>query len=201
MPSGAKIEKKYENPIDNFFVHNLCEPVSHTLNKLNVTPNIITTLGFISSLLGSYFLYNFIFYYFMPLYTFAYYCDCLDGYMARKYELSSNFGDYYDHFTDITQIIIFSYVIIYRYNILEHRKLILICVIMFVLLIITQGCQEKIMDKKNNSAILSSYKNMCPDSFKKQIKYLRIFGAATTNFFFMFVAYYLWAIKMKKIKF
>ena len=199
MPSGAKMEKKYENPIDNFFVHNLCEPVSDTLNKLNITPNIITTIGFISSLLGSYFLYNFNIYYFMLLYTFAYYCDCLDGYMARKYNKSTKFGDYYDHFTDITQIIIFVYVILKKYNITKYPAIIMVSIFMFLMLLITQGCQEKIMNTKNNSDILSSYKNLCPDSFKKQIKFLRIFGAATTNFFFMGVAYYVWAVKMKKI--
>ena len=31
--NGAKIAKKFENPIDNFIVHQLCEPVSETLYK------------------------------------------------------------------------------------------------------------------------------------------------------------------------
>ena len=65
---------------------------------------MITTVGFASSLLGSYYLYNYKIWKFV-LYTFAYLCDCMDGYMARKYKLETKFGDYYDHVTDVVQMI------------------------------------------------------------------------------------------------
>ncbi len=57
--SGAKIAKKYENPIDNFIVHQLCEPVSDTLYKYKITPNIITIIGFIFAIFGLIGLYHY----------------------------------------------------------------------------------------------------------------------------------------------
>ena len=35
----AKINPKYENPIDNFIVYETCSPISEYLHENNITPN------------------------------------------------------------------------------------------------------------------------------------------------------------------
>ena len=187
----AKINPKYENPIDNFIVFELCEPISDYLYNQKITPNIITTIGFISSLLSSYFLYKYKIYIFIPLYLFAYFCDCLDGFMARKYNLETKFGDYYDHITDIFQTVIVLFIFIYRYSFLNFRKTVIFTLFLMILFSITQGCQEKLMGK-NTSDIIGITKKMCSKSFKRQIDFIRVFGSGTMIFYILFLAYYLW---------
>jgi phosphatidylglycerophosphate synthase len=187
----AKINPKYENPIDNFIVFDLCEPISDYLYNHKITPNIITTIGFISSLLSSYFLYQYKIYIFIPLYLFAYFCDCLDGFIARKYNLETKFGDYYDHITDIFQTIIILFIFIYRYSFFNFRKTVIFTLFLMILFSITQGCQEKLMGK-NTSDIIGITKKMCSKNFKRQIDFIRIFGSGTMIFYILFLAYYLW---------
>lgn len=190
----AKINPKYENPIDNFIVFELCEPISDYLYNQKITPNIITTIGFISSLLSSYFLYQYKIYIFIPLYLFAYFCDCLDGFMARKYNLETKFGDYYDHITDIFQTVIVLFIFIYRYSFLNFRKTVIFTLFLMILFSITQGCQEKLMGK-NTSDIIGVTKKMCSKNFKRQIDFIRVFGSGTIIFYILFLAYYLWVKK------
>ena len=196
---GAKIKAEHENFIDNFLL-TICDKISDSLHKINMTPNIVTTIGFISALLSYYFLYYYKIQYFAPLYILAYFCDCLDGFMARKYKQTSQFGDYYDHFTDITQIVMYVYILYKRYEIFKHPKIILLSSIMFILLMITQGCQEKLMKKENTSKILSSYQFLCFAKLKERIGFLKFFGAGTNTLYFTLIGVYLWALKMKKIK-
>jgi phosphatidylglycerophosphate synthase len=195
--SGAKIAKKYENPIDNFIVHQLCEPVSETLYKYKITPNIITIIGFIFAIFGLIGLYHYKIYHFMIFNVLAYYCDCLDGFMARKYKQTTKFGDYLDHITDILQVLGIIYVLFTRYKLIKFPKLIGVSMIMAILLFIVQGCQEQLMDQLNNSIVLSSFKTMCKKSMKNHINILRLFGAGTTQLFVLIISYYLWS-NMKK---
>tara|TARA_Y100000991_G_C21949145_1_gene338900 strand:- start:943 stop:1524 length:582 start_codon:yes stop_codon:yes gene_type:complete len=187
----AKINPKHENPIDNFIVFETCSPISEYLNKNHITPNMITTVGLISSLGGAYFLYNYKIYAFIILYLIAYFCDCLDGYMARKYNLQTIFGDYYDHITDIIQMGLIFFIIIYRYDVFKHQTLCIITLILMIIFAITQGCQEKLMGN-NTSEILGITKKMCGNNFKKNISFLKLFGSGTFIFYVMFLCYYLW---------
>ena len=187
----AKINPLYENPIDNFIVFEFCEPVSNFLNTMNVSPNMITTIGVLSSLLCAYFLYTKKIYFFIIFYIFAYYCDCLDGYMARKYNKQTVFGDYYDHMTDIIQMCAVFVILIYKYNFLEHRNIFIVTLLLFIIFAITQGCQEKLMGH-NTSEILGITKKMCPGKFKQNISIFKLIGSGTIIFYVMFLSYYLW---------
>ena len=97
-----KLSVKYENPIDNI-IYLYVEPLAPYMHKYNITPNMITTFGNISWVYGLYLLYNHEYVYSALLFGLSYYFDCLDGYVARKYDLISIFGDYYDHISDVTK--------------------------------------------------------------------------------------------------
>ena len=192
----AKIDPKYENPIDNFIVFKICEPLSDDLHRRNITPNMITTVGFASSLLGSYYLYNYKIWKFVLLYTFAYLCDCMDGYMARKYKLETKFGDYYDHVTDVVQMILVLYILWTRYDLLKYKKMVIISSMLLLMYMTTQGCQEILMGN-NTSDILGITKNMCSDRIKDYIECIRHFGSGTVIFYVLFLSYYLWDRRQK----
>ena len=47
----------YENPIDVLFYH-IIHYMSDIVYHLNITPNMITTIGLLCSLISAYYLYN-----------------------------------------------------------------------------------------------------------------------------------------------
>ena len=47
-------------------------------------------------------------------YFLAYFYDCADGKMARKYNMTSKYGDLYDHVSDLIKHILLFYVLYYN---------------------------------------------------------------------------------------
>lgn len=68
--------------------------------SVGFTPNMLTTLSLISTLLFGYFFYknNLLSIVFLLLHM---YFDEADGHLARRYKMTSKFGDYYDHGVDM----------------------------------------------------------------------------------------------------
>ena len=64
------------------------------------TPNMLTTLGVISTAAGVYFLYKKQTVLASICILLWMYFDYADGILARKYSQVTEFGDYYDHVTD-----------------------------------------------------------------------------------------------------
>ena len=197
MKTGHKLKKEYENPIDNFILDYICEPISAKLRRWQTNPNSITLIGFLFSMLGCWFLYNHKIYYFIVFHILAYICDCLDGYMARKYNETSKFGDLLDHTTDIIQNIVLLYIIIIAYDFLKYKRLVYLTIGLLLGLFVTQGCQEKVMEIDNSSIILGCFKNMCFKPFQNNIKTLRFLGAGTFQLYIIVISYYLWKQKLR----
>ena len=91
-----KIPKTLENPIDNIIIED-SENISSLFYKYKLTPNYVTSLSNISALIVIIFLLNSNYYFASFFVMVAYFFDCLDGHIARKYKQTSKFGDYYDH--------------------------------------------------------------------------------------------------------
>lgn len=197
MKNGHKLKKEYENPIDNFILDYICEPISTKLRRWQTNPNSITIIGFLFSMLGCWFLYNHKIYYFIVFHILAYICDCLDGYIARKYNETSKFGDLLDHTTDIIQNIVFIYIIIIVYDFLKYKRLVYLTIGLLIGLFVTQGCQEKVMEIDNSSIILGCFKNLCFKPFQNNIKTLRFLGAGTFQLYITIISYYLWKQKLR----
>jgi len=118
--------------------------------KYHLTPNIITTFSFISQLLSIYYLrYSWLVSYSF-FYLLGYYFDCIDGPMARRYNMVTTFGDFYDHFTDILCFLWSLTIYITKYNLLEYNYISVLYLIMFLGLLGHVGCQEKRFNKFNN---------------------------------------------------
>mgnify|MGYP006132271685 CR=1 FL=1 len=108
-----KIPNRYEAPIDSFlfiFVERIAPYMSI------ISPNLITTVGVIFDIIGFYLLYSTKYYLFgIGCFIIGYFMDCLDGYIARRYNKMTVFGDWYDHITDVMKGIGILY-LLYHFN-------------------------------------------------------------------------------------
>ena len=187
IDDGRKLSKNLDNPIDT-----LCLIIGVKMNAIlyqyNFTPNMLTFISLILSLIGVYFIYIQSYKIGSILLFIGYYFDCVDGNFARKYNMISKFGDYFDHISDITKMILL-YFVIYYSKLKKKTKIIfyLVNVILIILFNIHFGCQEKYYDRKSS---LDFTKKMCIK--KEHVKYTKYFGSGT---FFFIICSYLFCIE------
>ena len=100
--------------IDQLIYKHISINIVRYLDKLNISPNIITTVSFLFGLISSIYLY--LEYYKLSGIFFIsnYLIDCVDGPLARYSKKSSNFGDLYDHITDIITYLLLLYISYYK---------------------------------------------------------------------------------------
>lgn len=186
-----KIPENLENPIDNM-IYLTTEKVSVLLKRLNFTPNMITTLSAFFGLLSIYLICKEKFVLGGVMYFISYYFDCVDGYYARKYDMVTEFGDYYDHVKDVVVVIGIIWVLIYKR--LYSGLFFLVPVI--ILMLAHFGCQEIYYGKQDESTSLRMLKKMCPAENKKSsleavMRFTRWFGCGTFALLFsVYVASY-----------
>jgi phosphatidylglycerophosphate synthase len=187
-----KLEKIYENPFDNVIID-----IAHWLNvhifrPLHFTPNMLTTISLLFGILSPLFFH-------MKYYTLAGICyfvsylfDCADGDYARTYNMVTEFGDYYDHFSDIIKIILLIVVIlVHKINIKLKIWFFIIWIILQYMSFMHLGCQELIHNPKSKQ-FLSRLIPLCKN--KKNIVWTRYFGVGTHV---IFVTLFLFCISCK----
>lgn len=172
-----KIPPELENPIDNIF-YDIADKTDTPYRKLNMTANHITTLSLIFGLLSAQQLYIGNNGLATLFFIIAFYYDCMDGNYARKYKMTSEFGELYDHISDLFKYALLFF-IMYKLN--PKKALIIIPIILFfsVLMSVHLGCQEKIYDKDNNKDqhLLPVTQMLCPNP--KYIYITKYFGVGT----------------------
>lgn len=91
-------------------------PIVNFLYRINVSPNVLTILGLVFIIVGSFFLiYGYLF-------TSGIFilvgniCDALDGYLARKYNQQTKFGAFLDSVIDRYSDIVPMFAILYLYR-------------------------------------------------------------------------------------
>lgn len=191
-----KINGQYENPLDNMLI-NLSDFLCPFFNRLGFTPNGITTLSLFFGLLSIYFLYKRKLALFAVLYFISYFFDNMDGHYARRYGMTSKFGDYYDHIKDVIVIIVLLFVLI-KNNYCSRKTWIvsaLVLGIAFFLMSVQLGCQERIYkktdDPNDESPSLSFTTKLCPFDPKVGCSYLRWVGCGTFVVVFICVVIYM----------
>jgi len=189
-----KLPVNLENPIDNVFI-NFADKSSTMFKKVNLTPNFLTTISLFFGLLSVYLFYIDNYVLSALFFGIAYYFDCADGFYARKYNMVTKFGDYYDHIADLLKVILLIIVMYYK----SSEKLIKIFPIILIALIFSLvhlGCQEIYYNINYKNGIgndsLSSLKRLCPCNSKKiniirkTIEYTRYFGSGTLTIVLIF---------------
>ena len=152
-----KLPHHIENPIDSLLV-DIADIIDPYFKEVGMTPNVITTFGLISALIS---IHQFCSKHYKSSAIFfflSYFLDCMDGNFARKYDMITDFGDYYDHVVDIFKsIIIYSLLFYNLYN--NNRTLIImLLILLFVTSLINFGCQEKYVEKYNEKILSHTLK-------------------------------------------
>lgn len=184
--SARKVPEKLENPIDNYFI-DIATILNPVFYKIGFNANGITTLSLIFGLLSCYLYYNKIYGISGIIMIISYYFDVMDGNFARKYNMQSKFGDYYDHIKDFTVLFIIVCLILLNKDLPLYLKISggIIGLLLLFGTITHLGCIEKYVIHYNNnnkikeSEILSIFKYCC-NSMEK-IKNVRYFGSGTAN--------------------
>lgn len=180
-PGGRKIPWSMENPIDNIIIA-LSQPVQPILNKLKVSPNLITFLGVIVRLFALYHLSTGEKELFFVEALFSYFLDCLDGNYARNYNMCTVIGDYFDHFSDLIFHLILAYFLFFKSKLRESSNFyfwFLIILVLGILLCWHFGYQERHYPGEGESQTLNHFKRLTTEKNKHLIKISRFFGCGT----------------------
>lgn len=175
---GSKLHFNDECPVDICFI-SIAEFLCPYFKKMNMTPNIITTFSLITGIFSGYFLYKNNIVLSAILFAISYLLDCTDGHFARKYQMQTKFGDYYDHFADIFKVILILSILYTKIN-KKYRVVYFSTVfVLFCFLLSHMGCQEILTDNTDSES-LHFCKNMCKLEYHK---ILRFFGCGTFMLF------------------
>jgi phosphatidylglycerophosphate synthase len=186
-----KVDREYDNPIDNLII-DVGDKILPYLKSIGHTPNVLTTYSFILGLAAVYFLYEDNLFNFGICFVLSYVFDCWDGYMARTYNMTSEFGDLYDHISDVTVGLLVAYV---AYNKYKHKLTLPLLIIVGMMTFLMEkhvGCYQKfyIDSNKKEKETIDIVAELCTD--KNDIKWTRFFGTGTYNTIFVVgLMYYL----------
>lgn len=138
-------------------------PVVKLLNRIGITPNILTFLGVILVSIASFYIYNGDFFKGGILLLIGNLCDALDGTLARRFNLVSKFGAFLDSLIDrISDFLpLIALGLYYREN--EYILLLSIFAVLFSFLVsysraraegLGIDCKVGAMERAERSAIL-----------------------------------------------
>jgi len=189
-----KIPNSLDNPIDNI-LYKIIDGQLDLFKKLNLTPNLLTTISLISGLSSVYLLKNNNYKSSALLWFISYYFDCTDGKMARKFNMTSKVGDLYDHGSDIIKHALLFYIIYLKLKDNKNFGNIFIVFLVISILSVAQlGCQEKVtkkLTKKDESPTLKITEKLVITDCGTQMKFTRYFGPATITLYLILVIMYL----------
>lgn len=128
-------DPEYVLPLEWALYENVCPvlaPIAH--ETLGLVPNKITTISNIFGILSVIFLYknNYIIFFICSLIRQI--LDALDGYVARKYNIFSKWGDIYDHVSDAIMYTLVILIFISKIK-TKNRSFILLPLLLFSIFI------------------------------------------------------------------
>ena len=190
--NGNKIIHHHQNFIDNGLIY-LCNQIDRPLYRMGVTPNMITLFGLFTGLLSIHFLVQKRYVLSIAFLWITYFTDCLDGYMARKYNLTTKLGDYLDHFRDQFVILSIISICVLQIRKTKYKLLFILLIAFFGLLMLSQlGCQEKLTQYNDHNDCLKILKCFCPGNAEDNIEFTKWFGCGT---FFMVLSIFIFSIQ------
>ena len=184
MSLGKKVPLIYSSPIDVILI-SIADKISPYFKSINATANHITTIGVICRIIAIYYLSADSYRISAIFYFMGYFFDCLDGYYARKYNLTSHYGDLYDHISDVVLNTLFLWVL-WKKDFKCKSLIFGIFIIMFIMMLIQMGNEEIVYNKKSVLTPLQSISNV------KNIKYMRFFGCGSM---FLIITLFIYNLK------
>ena len=191
--NDRKIPREFENPIDDVLI-DWADRLCGVLRATNHTPNMITTYSFVSALAAMWALWKGHIGWFAGLWALQYFWDCVDGHYARKYNMSSKFGDLYDHVTDLVSALGLGLVVISKYR--PGFWMYVLIAALGIPVFVHAGCQQKVHEQEQaEKESMDAFKNMCKDP--SWIRWTRFLGFGTFQFALIALVVYLHYQKRK----
>ena len=162
--------------IDKFIIYPITELLVKPAHFLGLKPNYITTITLVIRIISLYLFYNKKnLYLAFSLYFISWFTDALDGSVARKYNLGTKFGEYYDMLVDVSTTIslfIVLYTVYYKNN-LSPLIISGIIIIMNSLLVLTKSRCEENKKEWEEGLIKNIIKKVfyldCKNTFTKKV--------------------------------
>jgi phosphatidylglycerophosphate synthase len=137
-----KLPPELENPIDNVILQCSAQLLPG-LKATGHTPNIITTYSLVAGLGAVYALWCENIMGYCILVVFSYFFDCVDGQFARRYNMVTEFGDQYDHITDLLVIVLTLGVMCIRRGRERYAEILSGVVVLSIMTVMCMGCQQR----------------------------------------------------------
>ena len=167
------------NAVDRFLIF-IADKLCPLFYFLGFTANNITSLSLVAGILFNYA-------YFCKRYVLAsimlvisYFFDCMDGHFARKYDMQTSFGDYYDHIKDILVMVLFFLLLMYHSGIPYLYKIVGLSVAFFLSLyaFMEAGCPSQYSSVNN---FFKPFRALC--SMTQKFRLPEYFGCVSYNAF------------------
>ena len=185
-----KVNKEHDNPVESIIL-DMGDKIIPFFKNTGHTPNMLTTYSFILGLVSVYFLYNNQLFKFSLCFFISFVFDCWDGHMARKYNMTSKFGDLYDHISDIIVGLSIFYVSYTKYKHKITLNIVLLVSIMTYLMHKHIACYQQyyINSNKSESETIDYFTILCNN--KEDILWTKYFGTGTYVLFGIALIYYI----------
>jgi phosphatidylglycerophosphate synthase len=164
----SKEHDSLHDPVSLLF-YNISDAISPYLYNIGITPNMITiTRTILIVCIFTYYFDNEKYNQAGFIYLLCYFMDCLDGQMARKYDMVTSEGDFLDHLADVIQYVVGIYYINKKINKDDknNKWIIYLLVILLIFSVIQIGCEERYLETSNinETSCINFVKCTCPES-------------------------------------
>lgn len=200
----TQIPSEYQSPFYHWTLL-LSDRLSPSFRRLGFTPNGITTLSLVCGVVAVWYLVQGTatgVLGFGVWYLIQYFFDCMDGYYARRYGLTSEFGDWYDHLKDTGLYLAICYILVRQYGLLHSPVSLLVLVSLAVLQYVYNGCLGVYRDhgpEPEGWATMTLARRWCrqggPSCVTTRLRWLRWFGTSTCVLGVWVVVAYLWWLR------
>lgn len=182
-----KLPPKYDDMIDNM-IYRIVPFLSNLMGSF--TPNMITLLSFIFGLISVRSLYFNYFIKAMIFYSLSYIFDCIDGYHARRKNMTSKFGDYFDHISDIFVFILLFLVLYIKISKNSYCYHIIVLTFINIILMSFHFTLQECYYGKDTSPFLNFF-NLKIKNPEKYLIITRYFGSGSFNLYIVGLIFFL----------
>jgi phosphatidylglycerophosphate synthase len=181
---GRKLPPHLECPTDNL-IYEIVDVLNPIAKDLGATPNILTTISGIFGIFAAMATWHGSFAWAAVYFMLCYLFDCMDGNFARRYDMVTEFGDYYDHVKDalvLTLLVLtFLFQSAVRIPVIMRIVIIAAMALAFTASLVVIGCQELYYDKHHESASLKVFHCLCGDDVESHLHEMKWFGCGTAS--------------------
>lgn len=178
LDNSRKVESKYDNPIDNIFVH-ISDSLCPFFKSIGYTPSGLTTLSLIFGAAALYHMAKKEVGMFSVYAVLAYLFDIMSGQFSRKYDAGTASSDRYACFKNLIIVVITVYLMYAKYNVTVFPVVIIVLIALFVLASMYTGCQESMSRHKSDSLMSVDFLTPSRQTCSKHVDWLRFFGVGT----------------------